>query len=480
MSDDEEYYDDEFEGDWLWFDEGERELADDLAEGTMHSPVYTEESAIEAILDSASDWDYYTDEYFDDDVSVLHKHSLQSPTGSRGRKQKQGEKQGSDDNIDKGEEEEDHHNSFCRILWRPSGFLVDQGELYEPGNGEKVALLKNWREIFKDSQPKRDYRLQKSASPSLPSASPRVSPQSSTFSKSAAIRKQPGRTKKMEKWHLGAGIGGAVNATTPLDSEGNSEGVSELTGDGDGDGGEDYEDDGGYKTPPPSFLATTQQEIYEKSRKKTTTTGLSRNTSNTTDKGHNKRTGSHLKSVMSASAEEETPELAPAMVSPSSPAASSKQQRSGRLSTAPSTITTAATTTTTTTTQPTPSILRNGKGAMEPGTLLQDTYAESDMADNTPLAGGGGGSPRTHHRQSRKRKASSSPPESADDGDQPGGKPRSKRVATRRRVENGNGNGNGDNDGDDGVGRDVGKNKNEGRIPTTTTRTRRSLRERKK
>ncbi|KLJ11714.1 hypothetical protein EMPG_13111 [Blastomyces silverae] len=474
MSDDEDYYDDDFDADWFWFDEGERELADDLAEGTMHSPVYMDQAAYDAI-DSASDWDYYTDEYFDDDQSVLHEHSLKSaatsPTGTRGRKQKKKKmknkkRDGNDDNFNE-QEEEDTPDSFCRILWRPSGYLVDQGELYEPGHGEKVALLKNWREIFKDSQPKRDHRLQKSASSSSsPSSSPsRVSPQSSTFSKSAAVRKQPGRLRKTEKRNLGARIGGIVNAPT-FDREGNSEGGLEFAGDG--DGGEDDGDDGGYKTPPPSFLSASQQDIYEKSRKKTTT-GPSRSTNNTNDKGHNRRTGSHLKSVMSASAQEDIPELAPVMVTPSSPAASSKQQRSGRLSTAPSTITTAATTTTTAT-QATTSILHNGKDAMEPGTLLQDSYAEAaDIADDIPLAGVGS-SPRTHHRQGRKRKASS-PPDSAD-GDQQGGKTRSKRVATRRKL----GNDNDDEDDDDGG--DNGKSKKEARIPTT--RTRRSLREKKK
>ncbi|KAL2360841.1 hypothetical protein RJZ56_006288 [Blastomyces dermatitidis] len=470
MSDDEDYYDDDFDGDWFWGDEGERELADDLAEGTMHSPVYMDQGAYDAI-DSASDWDYYTDEYFDDDLSVLHEHSLKStasspPTGMRGGKQKKNRKNkkraGNDDNIN---EEEDTSESFCRILWRPSGFLVDQGELYEPGHGEKVALLKNWREIFKDSQPKRGQRLQKSASPSPP----RVSPPSSTFSKSASVRKQPARLRKItEKRNLGARIGGVVNAPI-FDSEGNSEEGLEFVGDG--DGSEDDEDDGGYKTPPPSFLPASQQEIYEKSRKKTTTVP-SRSANNTNDKGHNRRTGSHLKSVMSASAQEEIPALPPVLVSPSLPTASSKQQRSGHLSTALSTVTAAATTTTTTiATQPATSILHNGKDVMEPGTLLQDSYTETNSTDNIPLARAGS-SPRTHHRQGRKRKASS-PPDSAH-GDQQGGKTRSKRVATRRKRENEN-DGDGDGDGD---GRDNGKSKKEARIPIT--RARRSLREKKK
>lgn len=412
----------------------------------MHSPVYMDQGAYDAI-DSASDWDYYTDEYFDDDLSVMRKQSLEvttSPNGAAGKKmrnkRKQGEQQHDDnDNINN----EDDPNSFCRILWRSSGYLVDQGELYEPGKGEKVALLKNWREIFKDSQPKRDHRLQKSVSSSR-------LPQSS-FSKSAAGRKQPGRPKKTEKRNAGVKIGRIVDVPV-FESDGSSGEGSESEGGGEGGGG----GDGEYLTPPPSFLSASQQEIYEKSRK---TAGPSRSSNN--GKDHDRRTGSHLKSVMSASAQEEIPEPAPIMPSSPSSSTTNSKRRSGRLSAHPAT-----TTTTTTTTQSATSILQN-EGPGEPSTSLQDGNG-ADIADNIPSAGKGNSPPT--HRQGRKRKASN--PLDNTDGDDRGGKKRSKRATTRRKLD--------DDDHDD---KNTGKSKNKTKdFPpaTITTTIRRSLRERKK
>ncbi|KKZ67715.1 hypothetical protein EMCG_01080 [[Emmonsia] crescens] len=449
MSDDEEYYDDDFDADWLWFDDGERELADDLAESTMHSPVYMDQGAYDAI-DSASDWDYYTDEYFDDDLSVMRKQSLEattSPNGAAGKKMRKKRKQGEqprdgNDNINN----EDDPNSFCRILWRSSDYLVDQGELYEPGKGEKVALLKNWREIFKDSQPKRDHRLQKSVSSS------RLPPQSS-FSKSAAGRKQLGRPKKIEKRNARAKIGRIVDVSV-FESEGGSGEGSEFEGGGGGGGGGG---NGEYLTPPPSFLSASQQEIYEKSQK---TAGPSRSINN--GKDHNRRTGSHLKSVMSASAQEEIPEPDPIMPSSPSSSMTNSNRRSGRLSALPTTTTT----TTTTTTQSATSILQNEE-PREPSTSLQDGNG-ANIADNIPSAGKGNSPPI--HRQGRKRKASS--PLDNTDGDDRGGKKRSKRATTRRKLD--------DDDHDD---KNTGKSKNKTKdfTPATITTTiRRSLRERRK
>lgn len=45
-------------------------------------------------------------------------------------------------------------SSFKGVVWKKSDNSVKKAGLYEPGIGEKVALLRNWREIFKESQPK--------------------------------------------------------------------------------------------------------------------------------------------------------------------------------------------------------------------------------------------------------------------------------------------------------------------------------------
>lgn len=47
--------------------------------------------------------------------------------------------------------------SFQGVVWRSSNHEPnDIVQLHEPGSGEKVALLKNWREIFKTSHPSND------------------------------------------------------------------------------------------------------------------------------------------------------------------------------------------------------------------------------------------------------------------------------------------------------------------------------------
>ncbi|OJD11970.1 hypothetical protein AJ78_07371 [Emergomyces pasteurianus Ep9510] len=465
MSDDEEYYDDD--ADWMWFDDGERELADDLAEGTMHSPVYMDHGVYDAI-DSASDWDYYTDEYFDDDLSVMRTQSLASTTssqGTAGKKKKSKRKQGEQQRVgnDTVNNNKGNPNSFCRILWRSSGYLVDQGELYEPGKGEKVALLKNWREIFKDSQPKRDHRLQKSASASSSSSSSspsRVLPQS-LFPKSVAGRKQPGRSSKTEKRNAGVKIDRVVDLPV-FDSERVSEEGSEWAGGewgGRGDGDDDDGGDGGdgqCLTPPPSFLSASQQEIYEKSRKKAA--APPRRSDN--DKDHNRQPGSHLKSVMPLPAQGNIPDPPPTLASsPSSPSTATSNRRSVRPSTAPTTNSTSITT------RPSTSIVKNG----EPGELsssLQDGYA-ADIADNVTPVGKGNSPPA--HRQRRKRKACS--PVDNCGRDQDGGN-KSKRATTKRRLD--------DSDHDDRY--DAGsQTKTKEVLPATTTNTtRRILRERKK
>src|ERR1700744_6154107 len=80
------------------------ELADDLAEHAVHSPVYQDEDAVKNELQEYfSDWNYYSDDYMDDDPSLLRKNPQDgsSPKQStnlrrsvkRGKKRKLGETQ---------------------------------------------------------------------------------------------------------------------------------------------------------------------------------------------------------------------------------------------------------------------------------------------------------------------------------------------------------------------------------------------------
>lgn len=71
MSDD-EYYDDEYADlhDMLYDADPDPDLADDLAEHAAHSPVYFDNPNEEA-REYFSDWEYYSDDYFDDDPVLL-------------------------------------------------------------------------------------------------------------------------------------------------------------------------------------------------------------------------------------------------------------------------------------------------------------------------------------------------------------------------------------------------------------------------
>ena len=73
MSDDGYYYDDpEYEDfqDMLYDADPAPELADDLAERAAHSPIWQDNPA-EELRDYFSDWEYYSDDYWDDDPKLL-------------------------------------------------------------------------------------------------------------------------------------------------------------------------------------------------------------------------------------------------------------------------------------------------------------------------------------------------------------------------------------------------------------------------
>lgn len=63
-------------------------------------------------------------------------------------------------------------NSFQGVIWKSASLETDQDiavQIYEPGQGDKVALLENWREIFKSAQPALDKsRLRKRKTREVP------------------------------------------------------------------------------------------------------------------------------------------------------------------------------------------------------------------------------------------------------------------------------------------------------------------------
>lgn len=132
------------------------ELADDLAEHSIPSPVYQDEIAGYELQEYHSDWEYYSDDYMDDDPALLRTNPQDGgPTQKAVKRKKK-------DNIDvskrgtkrKLSEKVDVEQSERELLTRCIKGTVwgkprqQNPPSYNPGQGAKVALMKNWKEIF--------------------------------------------------------------------------------------------------------------------------------------------------------------------------------------------------------------------------------------------------------------------------------------------------------------------------------------------
>lgn len=116
------------------------------------------------VNDYLSDWEYYSDDYHDDDPTVkLNPTTTRDAAATKTRRTKPNTQ--TNRVIRPQSSLKPDINSFQGVIWRtPSmGDGLDLAvQIYEPGNGEKVAFLENWREIFKSAQPALDKsRLRK-------------------------------------------------------------------------------------------------------------------------------------------------------------------------------------------------------------------------------------------------------------------------------------------------------------------------------
>ena len=178
MSDDDYVADSPFDGGddyYFWDDAASQDVADDLAEHTMPSPVYLEDPAYE-MMGGYSDWEYYSDDYYDDDPNLLKNNpQAGSPPASlklrygqansdkaqkRGRKRKLVDTEAIPTLSLNGpglvEIVQNIGRNIIGTTWK-----VDKPESEEPyrqGEAKRVALLKDWRNIFRESQPKSDRR----------------------------------------------------------------------------------------------------------------------------------------------------------------------------------------------------------------------------------------------------------------------------------------------------------------------------------
>lgn len=153
MSDVEDYayspYDDL--EDILWDADPAPELADDLADHAIHSPVYQDEDAVKNELqDYFSDWEYYSDDFMDDDPALLRKNPLDGgplktkKNVKRGKKRKLVETQ----DIPSLDLDDDQLLTRCikGTIWAKPTELNTPS--YKDGQEKKVALMKDWKQIF--------------------------------------------------------------------------------------------------------------------------------------------------------------------------------------------------------------------------------------------------------------------------------------------------------------------------------------------
>ena len=178
MSDDDYAADSPFDGGdeyYFWDDAASQDVADDLAEHTMPSPVYLEDPAYE-MMGGYSDWEYYSDDYYDDDPNLLREnpqagspasslnvrkgHANSHKTQRQGRKRKLADAKEIPPLSLSGpglvEIVQNIGQNITGTTWKVH--KSESEELYHQGEAMRVALLEDWRSVFRESQPKSDRR----------------------------------------------------------------------------------------------------------------------------------------------------------------------------------------------------------------------------------------------------------------------------------------------------------------------------------
>ncbi|KAJ5463004.1 hypothetical protein N7475_007948 [Penicillium sp. IBT 31633x] len=134
-------------------------VQDDLAASSYYEAALYEDPGID-VEDYFSDWDYYSDDYYDDDATAEQsaerkKRTKIAATAKRRTEASSRTKHQTAMIPPTKSSVVPDITSFQGVLWKTPALDRDQDVaiLYEPDTGDKVALLKNWREVFKTSQP---------------------------------------------------------------------------------------------------------------------------------------------------------------------------------------------------------------------------------------------------------------------------------------------------------------------------------------
>ncbi|CEL02973.1 hypothetical protein ASPCAL04134 [Aspergillus calidoustus] len=148
-SDDEDFFEEFDDDDIFWVEESDPTAADDLAAAATHDPILPEDPSLET-ADYFSDWDDLSDDYYDEDPTAVRRLRAMgllplkdtAPFDSLPSKRRKVANNLITDTA-----------SFQGVAWKHPADETDIVEIYAPGEGEKVSLLKNWREIFRNAKP---------------------------------------------------------------------------------------------------------------------------------------------------------------------------------------------------------------------------------------------------------------------------------------------------------------------------------------
>lgn len=153
------------------------DLADELASHALHSPLLyaAEYEPGYDLQEYYSDWEYYSDDYYDDDPTILKKNPIDGspvkttagnhgpPKSGRSRKRKLEDR---DSDIPPLVDDRQYLDACMKgTVWAQP--IQARDNVYLAGQGEKVALLKDWRTKFGTASPKKNQRKSK-AKPALP------------------------------------------------------------------------------------------------------------------------------------------------------------------------------------------------------------------------------------------------------------------------------------------------------------------------
>ena len=125
------------------------DLADDLASHAIHSPIFADEPGYE-LQEYHSDWEYYSDDYFDDDPDLLRNNPQDgSPLKSqkqfkRGKKRKRADLNDIPE-LDLGERTK-LADCIRGTVWAEP--IPPRDNTFRSGEEDKVSLLKDWQKRF--------------------------------------------------------------------------------------------------------------------------------------------------------------------------------------------------------------------------------------------------------------------------------------------------------------------------------------------